>query len=178
MTPALFTPIQVGHMNLSHRLVLAPLTRCHAHGTHIPGPHAATYYAQRASVPGSLLISEATFISQAAGGRDFVPGIYTQEQIQEWRKVTDAVHDKGSFMFCQVRAFGRTASPEALAKENLPLVSASPIPLSARPIPVPHALTEPEIRSYIASFATAGRNAIEAGFDGVEIHAANGYLID
>jgi NADPH2 dehydrogenase len=89
------------------------------------------------------------------------------------------VHDKGSFIFCQIRAFGRTASPEALAKENnLPLVSASPIPLSARPIPVPHALTEPEIRSYITSFTTAARNAIEVGFDGVEIHAANGYPID
>jgi NADPH2 dehydrogenase len=180
MAPALFMPIQVRHMNLSHRIILAPLTRCHAHDTHVrPGPHAATYYAQRASVPGSLLISEATFISQAAGGRDFVPGIYTQEQIQGWRKVTGAVHDKGSFIFCQIRAFGRTASPEALAKENnLPLVSASPIPLSARPIPVPHALTEPEIRSYITSFATAARNAIEVGFDGVEFHAANGYPID
>ncbi|KAG1886763.1 NADH:flavin oxidoreductase/NADH oxidase [Suillus subluteus] len=179
MTSTLFTPIQVGHMRISHRIVLAPLTRVRAYPTHVPGPHAATYYAQRASVPGTLLISEATFISQAAGGREFVPGIYTQEQVEGWKKVTDAVHEKGSSIFCQLWALGRAAVPDALAKEdNSPLVSASPIPLSIRPTAVPHALTEPEIKSYITSFATGARNAIAAGFDGVEIHGANGYLID
>jgi NADPH2 dehydrogenase len=179
MTPTLFTPIQVGHMRLSHRIVLAPLTRVRAYLTHIPGPHAATYYAQRASVPGTLLISEATFISQAAGGRDFVPGIYTQEHVEGWKKVTDAVHEKGSFIFCQLWALGRAAVPDVLAKENnSPHVSASPIPLSIRPTAVPHALTEPEIKSYITNFAVGARNAIAAGFDGVEIHSANGYLID
>ncbi|KAG1819035.1 uncharacterized protein BJ212DRAFT_1495228 [Suillus subaureus] len=165
MTPTLFTPIQVGSMRISHRIVLAPLTRLRAYPTHVPGPHTATYYAQRASVPGTLLISEATSISQAAGGREFVPGIYTQEQ--------------GSFIFCQLRAFGRAAVPDVLAKENnSPLVSASPIPLSTRPTAVPRALTESEINSYITSFATGARNAIAAGFDGVEIHGANGYIID
>ncbi|KAJ8581074.1 FMN-linked oxidoreductase [Rhizopogon salebrosus TDB-379] len=156
-TPALFTPIQAGHMNLSHCIVLAPLTRCHAHDTHVPGPHAVTYYAQRASVPGSVLISEATFISQASIPRN---------------KYKDG---EKSQTLCMTRAASSlSASPEALAKENnLPLVSASPISLSVRPIHVPHALTEPEIRSYTNSFATAARNAIE-----VEIHAANGYLID
>ncbi|KIK43903.1 hypothetical protein CY34DRAFT_80954 [Suillus luteus UH-Slu-Lm8-n1] len=179
MTATLFTPIQVGRMNLSHRIVLAPLTRLRAYPTHVPGPHAATYYAQRGSVPGTLLVSEATFVSQAAGGRDFVPGIYTQEHVEGWRKVTDAVHEKGSFIFCQLWALGRAASPDALAKENnSPFVSASPIPLSTNPTAVPHALTEPEIKSYITSFVTGARNAIAAGFDGVEIHGANGYLID
>ncbi|KAG0698633.1 hypothetical protein DFH29DRAFT_87370 [Suillus ampliporus] len=179
MTPALFMPIQVGHMNLSHRIVLAPLTRLRAYPTHVPGPHAATYYAQRASVPGTFLVSEATFISQAAGGTDFVPGIYTQEQIEGWTKVTDAVHEKGSFIFCQLWALGRAADPEALARENnSPFVSASPIPLSSCPTLVPRALTEPEIKAYITGYATAARNAIAAGFDGVEIHGANGYLVD
>ncbi|KAG2135252.1 NADH:flavin oxidoreductase/NADH oxidase [Suillus clintonianus] len=179
MTPALFTPIQVGRMNVSHRIVLAPLTRVRAYPTHVPSPHAATYYAQRASVPGTLLVSEATFISRAAGGREFVPGIYTQEQIDGWEKVTDAVHEKGSFIFCQLWALGRAAVPDALLKENnSPLVSASPIPLSIRPNSVPHALTEPEIKTYIDAYVTGARNAIAAGFDGVEIHGANGYLID
>ncbi|KAG1732873.1 NADH:flavin oxidoreductase/NADH oxidase [Suillus paluster] len=179
MTHALFTPIQVGRMNLNHRIVLAPLTRYRAYSTHVPGPHAATYYAQRASVPGTLLVSEATYISQAAGGKDFVPGIYTQEQVEGWKKVTDAVHEKGSFIFCQLWALGRAAFPEVLSKENnSPFVSASPIPLSTNPTAIPHALTESEIKTYITSYATAARNAIAAGFDGVEIHGANGYLID
>ncbi|KAG1855184.1 hypothetical protein DFJ58DRAFT_906109 [Suillus subalutaceus] len=163
MTPTLFTPIQVGHMGISHRIVLAPLSRFRAYPTHFLGPHAPTYYAQRASVPGTLLISEATIISQAAGGME----------------VTDAVHEKGSFIFCQLWALGRAAVPDVLAKENdSPLVSASPIPLSSRPTAVPHVLTEPEIKSYITNFATGARNAIAAGFDGVEIHGANGYLVD
>ncbi|KAG0697557.1 hypothetical protein DFH29DRAFT_878615 [Suillus ampliporus] len=157
MTPVLFTPIPVGNMDPSH----------------------LTYYAQRASIPGTLLVTEATYISQAAGGMNFVPGIYTQEQVEGWKKVTDAVHEKGSFIFCQLWALGRAAFPENLAKENnSPFVSASPIPLSSRPTQVPHALTESEIKAYITSYATAARNAIAAGFDGVEIHGANGYLID
>jgi NADPH2 dehydrogenase len=179
MTAVLFTPIQVGRMNLKHRIVLAPLTRFRAHQTHVPGPHAATYYAQRGSVPGTLLISEATYISQAAGGMDFVPGIYTQDHVEGWRKVTDAVHEKGSFIFCQLWALGRAAFPDVLLKENnSPFVSASPVPLSTSPTVVPHALTEPEIRAYIENYIAAARNAIAAGFDGVEIHGANGYLID
>ena len=179
MTHALFMPIKVGHMNLSHRIIHAPLTRFRAYPTHVPGPYAATYYAQRASVSGTLLISEATCISQAAGGMDFVPGIYTQEQVVGWQEVTDAVHEKKSFIFCQLWALGRAAKPDVLAKENnSPFVSASPIPLSYRPHPVPHALTEPEIRTYIDNYVAAARNAMTAGFDGVEIHAANGYLID
>ncbi|KAG1813621.1 NADH:flavin oxidoreductase/NADH oxidase [Suillus subaureus] len=179
MTATLFTPIQVGRMNLSHRIVLAPLTRFRAYPTHVPGPHAATYYAQRGSVPGTLLVSEATYISQAAGGMDFIPGIYTQEHVEGWRKVTDAVHGKGSFIFCQLWALGRAAAPDVLAKENdSPFVSASPIPLSTNPTAVPHALTEPEIKAYIDNYVIAARNAIAAGFDGVEIHSANGYLID
>ncbi|KAG2352343.1 hypothetical protein BDR07DRAFT_879234 [Suillus spraguei] len=94
-------------------------------------------------------------------------------------RVTDAVHQKGSFIFCQLWALGRAAVPDVLLKENSsPFVSASPIPLSSNPTSVPRALTEPEIKAYITSFATGARNAIAAGFDGVEIHSANGYIID
>ncbi|OAX42780.1 FMN-linked oxidoreductase [Rhizopogon vinicolor AM-OR11-026] len=179
MTAALFTPIKVGHIDLSHRVVLCPLTRCRTYANHVPGPQAATYYSQRASVPGTLVITEATFISPEAGGCPFVPGICTQEQIAGWKEVTDAVHKKGSFIFCQLWALGRAAYPAVLTQEcGAPLVSASSIPLSDRPTDIPHALTEPEIKTFINYYVTAARNAMEAGFDGVEIHAANGYLID
>lgn len=179
MTVALFTPIKVGHMNLSHRVVLAPLTRCRNYTNHVPGPKAATYYAQRASIPGTLVITEATIISLEAGGYPFVPGICTQEQIAGWKEVTDAVHEKGSFIFCQLWALGRAANPNVLADEcGAPLVSASPIPLTGRPTDIPHALTESEIKTFINYYVAAARNAMEAGFDGVEIHAANGYLVD
>jgi NADPH2 dehydrogenase len=179
MTDTLFTPIKVGNMCLSHRIVLCPLTRCRTYANHVPGPQAATYYAQRASVPGTLVITEATIISPEAGGCPFVPAICTQEQIAGWREVTDAVHEKGSFIFCQLWALGRAANPTVLAEEcGAPLVSASPIPLKKCPDDIPHALTEPEIKTFINYYVTAARNAMEAGFDGVEIHGANGYLID
>lgn len=179
-TSALFTPIRVGNMNLQHRVVLAPLTRYRAHADHVPGPQAAAYYSQRGSVPGTLLITEGTFISQNAGGYENIPGIYTDAQVDGWKNITDAVHEKGSFIYLQLWALGRTAYPAVLAKENnSPHVSASPISLPGRPEgEVPHALTKDEIKEYIAAYAAAARNAIRAGFDGVEVHGANGYLPD
>ena len=86
-TPALFKPVKVGHITLQHRVVLAPLTRLRAYASHVPGPHQASYYSQRASAPGSLLITEATVISHNAGGLAHVPGIYTDAQIQGWKRV-------------------------------------------------------------------------------------------
>ncbi|OJA14292.1 hypothetical protein AZE42_10488 [Rhizopogon vesiculosus] len=167
-------------MDLQHRIVLAPLTRLRAHDDHVPGPQAAAYYSQRGSTPGTLLITEATFISQNAGGSDNVPGIYSDAHVEGWKKITDAVHEKGSFIYLQLWALGRSAKPAVLAKENnSPYVSASPIPLPGRPEgEVPRALTRDEIKEYIPAYATAARNAIRAGFDGVEIHNANGYLLD
>ncbi|KAJ8586081.1 FMN-linked oxidoreductase, partial [Rhizopogon salebrosus TDB-379] len=147
---------------------------------HVPGPQAAAYYSQRGSTPGTLLITEATFISQNAGGLDNVPGIYTEAHVEGWKKITDAVHEKGSFIYLQLWALGRAAEPAVLAKENnSPYVSASPIPLPGRPEgEVPRALTTDEIKEYIPAYVTAAKNAIRAGFDGVEVHGANGYLID
>ncbi|KAG1823181.1 hypothetical protein EV424DRAFT_1346372 [Suillus variegatus] len=177
-TSALFSPIRVGNINLQHRVVLAPLTRIRAHADHVPTPQAPAYYSQRGSTPGTLLITEGTFISQRAGGYDNVPGIYTDAHVEGWKKVTEAVHEKGSFIFLQLWALGRTAETAVLAKEdNSPLVSASPIPLSGK-TDVPRALTTDEIKEYVATYSTAAKNAIRAGFDGVEIHGANGYLID
>ncbi|KAG0692155.1 hypothetical protein DFH29DRAFT_567033 [Suillus ampliporus] len=179
-TSALFSPIPVGNMNLQHRVVLAPLTRNRAHADHVPGPQAPAYYSQRGSIPGTLLITEATFISQNAGGYDNVPGIYTDAHVEGWKKVTDAVHEKGSFIFLQLWALGRAAETAVLAKENnSPYVAPSPVRLPGRPeTELPRALTTDEIKEYISTYTTAAKNAIRAGFDGVEIHGANGYLID
>ncbi|KAK8093358.1 FMN-linked oxidoreductase [Apiospora hydei] len=138
------------------------------------------YYEQRASVPGTLLITEATFISPQAGGYPNVPGIYTPEQIRAWKDVTDAVHAKGSFIWVQLWALGRVANPDALKKENpaFKVKGASPLP-EAEGKTVPEEMTEQEIQDFVRDYAQAARNAVElAGFDGVEIHGANGYLID
>ncbi|KAG2072136.1 NADH:flavin oxidoreductase/NADH oxidase [Suillus decipiens] len=177
-TSALFSPIRVGSIDLQHRVVLAPLTRVRASAEHVPSPEAPVYYSQRGSTPGTLLISEATFISQKAGGYNNVPGIYTDAHVEGWKKVTKAVHEKGSFIFLQLWALGRAAETAVLAKENnSPYISASPIP-APKQTDVPRALSIDEIKEYVAAYAAAAKAAIRAGFDGVEIHGANGYLID
>ncbi|EPQ51238.1 FMN-linked oxidoreductase [Gloeophyllum trabeum ATCC 11539] len=177
--PKLFQPTTLGPLALSHRVVLAPLSRRRASAAHVPGELAATYYAQRASVPGTLLISESTEIAAKAGGSANTPGIWSDEQVEGWKRVTDAVHARGSYIVCQLRAQGRAADPAVLAADapGAPYVSSSPTPLSSRPSP-PRALTIPEIDEYFSLYATAARNALKAGFDGVEVHAANGYLVD
>ncbi|KAI0629633.1 NADH:flavin oxidoreductase/NADH oxidase [Trametes polyzona] len=180
-TPALFQPIQVGDIKLAHRVVLAPLTRFRADSAHVHTDLGVEYYKQRASVPGTLLITEATYITAQAGGMPNVPGIWNDAQIAAWKKITDAVHAKGSYIYLQLWALGRAARPAALHQENpdYPYVSASPIPLSTSPDDVPRALTKEEIKEYVQWYATAASNSVhKAGFDGVEIHGANGYLID
>ncbi|KAI9572306.1 hypothetical protein HD554DRAFT_2036298 [Boletus coccyginus] len=179
-TPALFKPIKVGRLTLQHRVVLAPLTRLRAYASHVPGPQQASYYSQRGSAPGSLLITEATFISHDAGGYAHVPGIYTDHQIKGWKKVTDAVHARGSYIFLQLWALGRTAEIDVLEKQDppSPYVSASSVTMTGQSKP-PRPLAEPEIKDYINAYAKAASNAVHgAGFDGVEIHSANGYLPD
>jgi len=177
-TSKLFTPLQLGACKLQHRIAMAPLTRCRATAEHVPSTMAIDYYAQRATEKGTLIVTEATFISAAAGGMPNVPGIYTKEQAQAWKKITDAVHEKGSFIFMQLWALGRAANPGFLEKDGLPFVSSSSVPIQTGD-PAPKELTEQEIQQYIKDYAEAARMAVhEAGFDGVEIHAANGYLID
>jgi len=178
-TPKLFTPIQVGDTTLQHRVVLAPLTRFRAQKSHVHNKIAIEYYRQRASSPGSLLITEATFISPQAGGYANVPGIWNEEQIAAWKPVVDAVHAKGSYIFLQLWALGRAASPAELEKEgSYPYISASDVKLTGKDIP-PRPLSVEEIKQYVQWYADAASNAVHgAGFDGVEIHGANGYLID
>ncbi|KAJ6513171.1 NADH:flavin oxidoreductase/NADH oxidase [Mycena sanguinolenta] len=182
--PALFQPIKVGDVQLKHRVVLAPSTRFRATVDGTPNPNMVEYYAQRASTPGTLLIAEPAFIARKAGGFIHVPGIWSAEQIAAWKKVTDAVHAKGSFVFLQLWALGRTAYVEHLAPGD-PFVSSSPkkvdTPLHRGAAPrtddVPRAMTIDEIKEYSELYATAAANAVhKAGFDGVEVHAANGYL--
>jgi NADPH2 dehydrogenase len=173
----LFKPLRIGNMNLRHRLVMAPLTRFRADDHHVPLPFTTTYYAQRAYVPGTLLIAEATFISRRAGGFANVPGIWSSEQITAWRKTTDAVHAKGSYIFLQLWAHGHAADPVVARQEGFDIVSSSTIPIDST-TPVPKELTKEEIKSFVNDYANAARCAVEAGFDGVEIHGANGYLVD
>ncbi|KAL7959278.1 hypothetical protein V8C34DRAFT_313431 [Trichoderma compactum] len=147
---------------------MAPLTRLRAADDRVPLPLMAEYYSQRAAVPGTLLISEGTIISpESGGGFPNAPGIWSEEQITAWRSVTDKVHDKGSFIFCQIFAFGH----------GVDIVGPSPIPIDET-ASIPRSMTLEEIKQAVQDFGTAAKNAILAGLDGVEVHGANGYLID
>ncbi|VDB93777.1 unnamed protein product [Peniophora sp. CBMAI 1063] len=179
--PKLFQPIKVGNVDLKHRIVLAPLTRFRADDNHVHTDLAVEYYAQRASTPGTLLITEATVIAPQAGGYDNAPGIWNDAQIAAWKKITDAVHAKHSYIYVQLWALGRAAYPEVLKKEGpYDVVSASDIPLADADHPghTPRPLTVEEIKEYVQLYAQAAKNSLQAGFDGVEIHSSNGYLLD
>lgn len=177
---SLFDPIKVGESPLSHRIVMAPLTRFRANAEHVHGDLAVEYYSQRASTQGTLLITEATFISPRASGYTNVPGIYTAAQIAAWKRVTDAVHARDCFIYCQLWALGRAADKGVLRAEAPAgkdwFASASAIAMAGGD--VPRELSEEEIWGIVGDYKQAAKNAIDAGFDGVEIHAANGYLID
>ncbi|KAK2739086.1 hypothetical protein FQN55_009619 [Onygenales sp. PD_40] len=173
----LFDPLPIGPANLQHRLVLAPLTRYRADDDHVPLPFVPEYYSQRGSLPGTLLIAEGTFIHPRAGGYRNVPGIYNAEQITAWKKITDEVHAKGSFIYLQLWALGRAADPVVAKAEGIELLGPSAMPMRPEAA-VPKEMTKSDIQDFISYYAQAGKNAIEAGFDGVELHGANGYLID
>ncbi|KAK4692114.1 NADPH2 dehydrogenase, partial [Lecanoromycetidae sp. Uapishka_2] len=179
MAPTLFDPVQIGGLPLSHRIAMAPLTRYRADFAHVHNHLAVEYYSQRASVAGTLLITEATFISPRASGYANAPGIYNAEQIKAWKEVTNAVHEKKSYIFCQLWALGRAAKPEIVRKEagDRWFASSSATPMQAGG-EAPRALEKDDIWGFVGDYAQAAKNAIEAGFDGVEIHGANGYLID
>ncbi|KAL1640301.1 hypothetical protein SLS58_007117 [Diplodia intermedia] len=184
----LFTPLKVGSTELDHRVVMAPLTRFRATADNVPTDVMSRYYTQRAVVPGTLILTEATFISAKAGGYANIPGLWTDEQLAGWKRVTDGVHAKGSKIWCQLWALGRAAWPDpegsggAVRNDDFDFakqfVSASDVPMAAG-LPAPRPLTEDEIQQFIRDYATAAKNAVEkGGFDGVEIHGAHGYLID
>lgn len=179
----LFEPFQLGGLALPNRLVMAPLTRNRAIDGDVPGPLAATYYAQRASA--GLLISEGSQISHEGQGYLRTPGIYTAEQVAGWRKVTDAVHRAGGRIFIQLWHVGRVSHVSLQANGAAP-VGPSAIRANTKTfieqgfadVSEPRALELSEIPRILRDYEQAARNAKEAGFDGVEIHAANGYLLD
>ncbi|KAI0343853.1 NADH:flavin oxidoreductase/NADH oxidase [Trametopsis cervina] len=180
-TPKLFSPIHLGQLDLTHRVVLAPLTRYRATKAHVHTDLAEKYYGSLGTLPGSLLITEGTFIAQKAGGYRNVPGIWNDEQVAAWKKVTDAVHANGSYIYMQLWALGRAANPKVLAEEdpeNFQFLGASDVKM-ADTTETPRAMTVEEIKEFVGLYAQAAHNAVHrAGFDGVELHGANGYLID
>ncbi|WP_354678059.1 alkene reductase [Cupriavidus plantarum] len=180
----LFTPVRVGPYEIAHRVVLAPLTRMRAEAGAVPGPLMAEYYAQRTS-PGALLIGEATIAAPNGNGYLGAPGLYDDSQIAGWKQVTEAVHAKGGRIFLQLYHAGRQSNAEVQPAGSQP-VGPSAIPHGGvaytRSGWVPNtpnrALEIDEIEALVESFREAARRGVEAGFDGVELHAANGYLFD
>ena len=182
-TSKLFEPYTLGPITLSNRIVMAPLTRNRAVAGLVPSPLAVDYYGQRASA--GLLITEASQISQQGQGYQDTPGIYSKEQVAGWRKVTDRVHERGGRIFIQLWHVGRISHTSLQPNGGAP-VAPSAIPAKGKTfvnnsfadVSAPRALTLEEIPGIIEGFKRAAANAIEAGFDGVEIHGANGYLLD
>lgn len=180
----LFDKGSVGSVDVQNRVFMAPLTRSRAvDGTDVPSDMAVTYYQQRAS--GGLLITEASQISPQGKGYIRTPGIYSAEQVQKWREITEAVHEKGGRIFLQLWHVGRISHSHFQPDNAKPLAPSAVKPDvdvffdgDKQPASEPKAMTVEEIQTTVADFQKAAENAREAGFDGVEIHAANGYLID
>lgn len=179
----LFTPLKMGPIELKNRIVMAPLTRNRAGQGNVPQNLNIEYYGQRASA--GLIITEASQISPQGAGYPNTPGIYNQEQVAGWKPIVDAVHAKGGHIFLQLWHVGRISHPSMQPEGALP-VSASALKPEGdaityeglQPFVTPRALETNEIPAIIEQFKTAAINARDAGFDGVEIHAANGYLLD
>ena len=176
----LLEPYALGDLTLANRLVMAPMTRNRAPGC-LPNERMARYYFQRATA--GLIVSEGTQIAAVAQGYQDTPGIYTDEQRDGWRRVTDAVHAAGGRLFAQLWHVGRVSHSyyhglRPVAPSPIPPPGKAYIPDGPLPYETPHALTLSEIREVVEQFRHAARAAREAGFDGVEIHGANGYLID
>ncbi|CAM0958728.1 unnamed protein product [Alopecurus aequalis] len=179
----LLTPYKMGQFDLAHRIVLAPLTRQRSYGN-VPQPNAALYYSQRATA-GGLLITEATGVSDTAQGYPDTPGIWTAEHVEAWRPIVAAVHEKGALIFCQIWHVGRMSTFDFQPGGKAPVSSTE---RGVGPqmsfdghfdeYSPPRRLTVEEIPRIVDDFRKAARNAIDAGFDGVEIHGANGYLIE
>jgi N-ethylmaleimide reductase len=186
--PSLFSPLQVGPYRLNHRVVMAPLTRMRAERSSlVPRPLNAEYYAQRAT-PGGLIIAEASPVMATGFGNAGVPGIYSDAQIAGWRGVVDAVHAKGGLIFLQLWHVGRASHSSYQPGGVLP-VAPSAVPISAELKTItadgkpafyetPRALETAEVAGIVEAFRQAAGNAMKAGFDGVEVHGANGYLIE
>lgn len=180
------TPFQLGRFHLHHRVALAPLTRCRSYNN-VPQPHATLYYSQRATC-GGLLITEATAVSETSYGYPHTPGVYSDEQVEAWKPIVKAVHDKGAFFVCQIWHVGR-ASHTAYQPGGAPPPSSTNKPIKTgevvlptgegtAPFSTPKAIATEDIPLYVEQFRVAAGRCIEAGFDAVELHGAHGYLIE
>lgn len=179
----LFSPVKLGAIGLQNRIVMAPLTRNRAGEGGVPQAMNVTYYEQRATA--GLIVTEATPISPMAHGYPALPGIYTDAQVAGWRKVTDAVHAKGGKIVIQLWHVGRISHPSLLPNEALPVAPSAITPAGKAftyqglvDYVTPRALEASELPAIVQDYVHATKCAIAAGFDGVEVHAANGYLLD
>ncbi|KAL3683859.1 hypothetical protein R1sor_001881 [Riccia sorocarpa] len=183
----LFQPLELGPnpFHLSHRIVLAPLTRCRSYGR-LPQPHAILYYAQR-TTPGGLLITEATGVCPSSDGDPHTPSIYTEEQVAGWKPIVKAVHDKGGIFFTQLWHCGRMshtsyqpngAPPPSSTNRRIEEGEVMLVDGSFQPYSEPKAIETHEIPTYVQHFVHSAKQSIAAGFDGVELHGAHGYLLD
>ncbi|MBX7258259.1 MAG: alkene reductase [Candidatus Hydrogenedentes bacterium] len=178
----LFDPVQLGDFHLPNRIVMAPLTRCRASEGRVPNALMAEYYAQRATA--GLIISEATSVTPMGVGYPDTPGIWSQEQVEGWKSITKAVHEKGGRIILQLWHVGRISDPIYLNGE-LPVAPSAIAPSGhvslvrpEKPFVTPRALELSEIPAIVEAYRKGAENAKAAGFDGVEIHGANGYLLD
>ncbi|MDV8022844.1 alkene reductase [Rhodococcus sp. IEGM 1330] len=177
----LFSPLALGDLKLDNRLVMAPLTRVRSGKDGVPGPLVVEHYKQRASL--GLIVSEGTYPSHAGQGFPGQPGLVTDEQIEGWRNVADAVHADGGLIVAQVMHAGRvtheatTGGHEVVGPSAIAIDGETRTYEGKKPYPTPRALREDELPSVIADFVQASKNAIAAGMDGVEVHGANGYLL-
>ncbi|WCI09745.1 alkene reductase [Arthrobacter sp. OVS8] len=177
----LFSPMTLGELELPNRLVMAPLTRVRSGKDGVPGPLLVEHYRQRASL--GLIVSEGTYPSRAGQGFPGQPGLVTEEQLRGWSDVTAAVHAEGGRIFAQVMHAGRVTHEDTNGGHEVVAPSAIAIDGETRtyegkkPFPVPRALSTTELPGIVQEFVTASRKAIGAGFDGVELHSANGYLL-
>ncbi|SCV00521.1 LANO_0F07272g1_1 [Lachancea nothofagi CBS 11611] len=184
----LFKPLTIGETVVEHRAVMCPLTRMRAHSPgNVPNKDwAIEYYGQRSKVPGTMIITEGVFPSPQCGGYDNAPGVWSEEQLAEWKKIFAKVHENKSFIWPQLWVLGRQAFPDTLKRDGLRYDSASDeVYMDAETEKKAvecgnkqHGLTKGEIQQYIKEYVQAAKNCIEAGADGVEIHSANGYLLN
>jgi 2,4-dienoyl-CoA reductase-like NADH-dependent reductase (Old Yellow Enzyme family) len=180
--PTLFDPIQVGSLHLPNRIFMAPLTRSRAGDVRVPNALMAEYYRQRASA--GLILSEATSVTSQGVGYANTPGIWSDEQVQGWKQITQAVHEEGGHIFLQLWHVGRVSDPRFL-NGNLPVAPSAVRPAGhvslvrpEKPFVTPRALESNELPGVIEAYRLGAENAQKAGFDGVELHGANGYLLD
>ena len=188
--PEFFRPLQLGPFSLRNRIVMPPLTRCRStQPGNIANDMMANYYRQRATA--GFMVTEGTQIEPRGQGYAWTPGIYNAEQIEGWRKVTDAVHQEGGVIFAQLWHVGRVShcelqpngdapiAPSAIAADNVNVfIETAPGQGKLTPPSEPRALSTDEVKELVQLYAQAARNALEAGFDGVELHCANGYLVN